>query len=170
MANLEAQNMVIADQDSEPDLPICDSQSQKNKTSQKPQQNSLIRMINYLFISIFICPIGVIAGESDGPGYESWLSSLPQAIYFNSLSHTLLICKMGIITVPIQRVAVSINDRMQIRSLAQYLHTKYTPAKIDWLLTIIVLLINTRAEVDHGDSPLQQFFFVVKKMQRFKMM
>lgn len=35
--------------------------------------NPLIRVINYIYISIFIYPIGIFDGESDGHGCESWL-------------------------------------------------------------------------------------------------
>ena len=35
---------------------------------------------------------------------------------------------------------------------------KHSLVKVDWLFTIIVPSINTRAEVDYGDSLLQQFF------------
>lgn len=40
-----------------------DGQSVKNKTSQKPQQNSLIRDIKYLYVSILIYFLGITDGE-----------------------------------------------------------------------------------------------------------
>lgn len=75
MVGFKAQNRVIAHQDFEQDL-TNDGQSEKNKTSQKSQQNSLIKDTKYLCISILIYPFGIIDGESDGPGCESWLSTL----------------------------------------------------------------------------------------------
>lgn len=48
-------------------------------------------------------------------------------IYFNSLSFVLLICKIEVIIVPISN-GCCINDRMEVRSLAQCLHS-VTPRK-----------------------------------------
>lgn len=99
MVGLEARNMVITHQDFEAEL-TNDGQNEKNKTFQKPRQNSLTRDIKYLYISIIIYLDRIIDGESDDLKCESQLSSSLQRVSFKSLSPTLLICNMEI-TVPI---------------------------------------------------------------------